>query len=208
MAPAALYVCNERAPARVLASGESVRSPDRELEWTALMSAAIDGDAGAYGRLLEILAPVIRATARQACRRYSAPMSDVEDVVQEALLAIHLKRHTWRQDEPIGPWIHAITRHKLIDALRRRTRRAEIDIDGLANELVAENAGDPCASQDLERLLAMLPIRDQMIVRLVSLEGASMREAGERMEMNEGAVRVALHRALKRLAALLRKETQ
>jgi RNA polymerase sigma-70 factor (ECF subfamily) len=183
-----------------------VRSPDRELEWTALMTTAIDGDAGAYARLLAILAPVVRATALQACRRYATSTADVEDVVQETLLAIHLKRHTWRQGEPIGPWVNAIARYKLIDTLRRRTRRQEIDIDGLTNELPVENQAEPCTNGDVDKLLAKLPLREQMILRLVSLEGYSMREAGDKLEMKEGAVRVALHRALKRLAELLRME--
>lgn len=184
-----------------------MRSPDRELEWTALMIAAIEGDSAAYRRLLEILTPVVRATALQACRRYFAPHSDVEDVVQETLLAIHLKRHTWRTDEPVGPWIHAITRHKLIDSLRRRTRRAEIDIDGLSNELVAAETPEHSSRSDVERLLIKLLPREQSIVRLVSIEGLSMREAGERLDMNDGTVRVALHRALKKLAALLQRES-
>lgn len=183
-----------------------MRSPDRELEWTALMTAATAGNAAAYARLLAILAPVVRATALQTCKRYSAPTTDVEDVVQETLLTIHLKRHTWRQDEPVGPWIHAIARSKLIDTLRRRTRRREIDIDGLTNELPAESPAEPCVSCDVDKLLATLPIREQTIMRLVSIDGHSMREVGERLRMSEGAVRVALHRALKRLADAQRKK--
>ncbi|MBX3547575.1 MAG: sigma-70 family RNA polymerase sigma factor [Xanthobacteraceae bacterium] len=193
---------------RAYLRGEFVRSPERELEWTTLMIAAVDGNAGAYRRLLELLTPVIRATAMRACRRFSAPLSEVEDAVQETLIAIHLKRHTWRKEDPLGPWVNAIVRNKLIDALRRRTRRAEIEIDGLSQELPAETAEEPCASQDIERALALLPERDRAIVRTVSLEGHSMRDAAMRLGMNEGAVRVALHRALKKLAAGMRKEQE
>lgn len=183
-----------------------MRSPDREVEWTALMNAAIDGDAGAYRRLLENITPVIRATAVRACRRFSAPISEVEDAVQETLIAIHLKRHTWRRGDPLGPWINAIVRNKLIDALRRRTRRAEIDIDALVQEIPSEAAEDPSACRDVERVLETLSERDRKIVRTVSIEGYSMREVGDALGMNEGAVRVALHRALKRLGASIRKE--
>jgi RNA polymerase sigma factor (sigma-70 family) len=185
-----------------------VRSPDREGEWKALMNAAIDGDAGAYRRLLEAVTPLIRATAVRACRRFSAPLSEVEDAVQETLIAIHLKRHTWRRGDPLGPWIAAIARNKLIDALRRRTRRGEIEIDEFILELPLESAGDPAVSRDVERLLATLPERDQKLVRAVSIEGRSMREAGRALDMSEGAVRVAFHRALKRLGAGLRKEKE
>lgn len=184
-----------------------MRSPDAELEWTNLMTAAADGDAGAYSRLLEAITPAIRATALQTCRRYGAPTSDVEDAVQETLLAIHLKRHTWRSSDPVGPWIRAIAKYKLIDALRRRTRRHEIDIQDFVENLPSEDSGDTSSAGDVERLLVHLPARDQMILRLVSIEGFSNRDAGEKLGMNETAVRVALHRSLKRLAELLRKES-
>jgi RNA polymerase sigma-70 factor (ECF subfamily) len=185
-----------------------LRSPDAELEWTALMTAASDGDASAYSRLLAGITPVIRSTALRTCRRYGAPTGDVEDVVQETLLAIHLKRHTWRNGDPVGPWIRAIAKYKLIDALRKRTRRQEIDIADFVDSLRAEEEADPSSAGDVERLLVHLQARDQTIVRLVSIEGCSSRDVSEKLGMNETAVRVALHRSLKRLAELLRKETK
>jgi RNA polymerase sigma-70 factor (ECF subfamily) len=185
-----------------------LRSPDAELEWTALMTAASEGDAGAYSRLLAGITPVIRSAALRTCRRYGASTSDVEDVVQETLLAIHLKRHTWRNGDPVGPWIRAIAKYKLIDSLRRRTRRQEIDIEDFVDTLRSEEGAELSSAGDVERLLVHLPARDQMILRLVSIEGHSNRDAGEKLGMNETAVRVALHRSLKRLAELLRKETK
>lgn len=185
-----------------------MRSPDAELEWTALMIAASEGDAGAYSRLLAAITPAIRSAALRTCRQYGAPTSDVEDVVQETLLAIHLKRHTWRNGDPVGPWIRAIAKYKLIDALRRRTRRREIDIEDFVDSLRSEECTELSSSGDVERLLAQLPARDQIIIRLVSIEGHSNREAGEKLGMSETAVRVALHRLLRRLAELLRKEAK
>ena len=185
-----------------------MRSPDAELEWTSLMTAAADGDAGAYSRLLAAVTPAIRSTAMRTCRRYGAPTGDVEDVVQETLLAIHLKRHTWRSGDPVGPWIRAIAKYKLIDALRRLTRRQEIDIEDFADSLPSDEGGETSSAGDVERILVLLPTRDQMILRLVSIEGHSNRDAGEKLGMNETAVRVALHRSLKRLAELLRKEAK
>jgi RNA polymerase sigma-70 factor (ECF subfamily) len=83
------------------------------------MRAANAGDEAAYTRLLASLAPVLRAIAR---RRLAGTrlVSDFEDVVQETLLAIHLKRHTWDETRPFGPWFSSIIRHKLVDAARRR----------------------------------------------------------------------------------------
>src|SRR5436853_548694 len=74
-------------------------------EWAGLMRAANAGDAMAYRRLLQALAPTLRSAARRRLARAGASESDAEDVVQETLLAIHLKRHTWIEADPIGPWI-------------------------------------------------------------------------------------------------------
>src|SRR5260221_1419908 len=76
----------------------------QENDWAAWMRAAMTGDAGAYRQLLVSLAPHVRAVARSRCRRLGAPEGEVEDLVQEVLLTVHLKRGTWDQSRPIGPW--------------------------------------------------------------------------------------------------------
>jgi DNA-directed RNA polymerase specialized sigma24 family protein len=91
--------------------------------WSRMMTAAIAGDEGAYRRLLEDIGRSVRAMARGAFARAGVGDADVEDAVQETLLAIHLKRHTWDPEQPLAPWVYAIARHKVVDALRRRGRR-------------------------------------------------------------------------------------
>jgi RNA polymerase sigma-70 factor (ECF subfamily) len=56
-------------------------------------------------------------------------------------------------------------------------------------------------------MLELLKDPQKTIVRSISVEGSSVRETAGRLKMTEGAVRVALHRALKMLAALYRSET-
>jgi RNA polymerase sigma-70 factor (ECF subfamily) len=171
-----------------------------------LMRAAIGGDADAYRRLLGALAPALRGLARRDCARIGLPAGDAEDIVQEVLLAIHLKRDTWDMDRPIGPWIMAIARNKLIDARRRRGDRTPLPIDDLADSLAAvETADDGLDRHDLDRLLGGLGERQRDLVRALAVEGRSIRETAERLDMSEGAVRVALHRAIKSLAALYRR---
>ena len=164
------------------------------------MRAADGGDDAAYRRLLEALAPVVRGVVRHALLRAGAGTDDAEDVVQETLLAIHLKRHTWDRSAPIGPWINAITRYKTVDALRRRGRRAEQALDDVVATLAAPPAEDGLARRDAERALATLPGRTHQVVRSISLDGAGIGETAERLGISEGAVRVALHRGLKALA--------
>ena len=133
---------------------------------------------------------------------------DAEDIVQEVLLAIHLKRHTWDPGRPIGPWIAAIARNKAIDTLRRRGRHIEIPIEEVIDHLPAEQAVGSADAQDLDRMMGTLNGRQRDIIRSISLSGASIREVADRLEMTEGAVRVALHRALKALAARYRSDSK
>lgn len=178
----------------------------KEEEWAALMRAAIGGDSAAYHTLLQSLSTVLRPAVRRGFTQAGAPLGDVEDVVQETLLALHLKRNTWDPSQPLGPWVRAIARHKLIDALRRRGRRIQIPIDSVLETLAAEEDSSGVDRQDAERLVNGLSGRQRDVVRAVSIDGQSIREVAERMNMKEVAVRVTLHRGLKALGAQHRKD--
>src|ERR1700753_427916 len=104
------------------------------------MRLAISGDSAAYHRLLRQVTPVLRATARRGLARAGQPPDQSEDIVQEILLAVHLKRHTWDVNAPFAPWLFAIGRNKLIDALRRRGRRIFVNVDDFAETLADEPA--------------------------------------------------------------------
>lgn len=177
----------------------------RETEWAALLKLSLEGDARAYHRFLTVLTPHVRAMSRRRCAELGAPAGDAEDIVQDVLLAIHLKRGTWDPDRPLGPWLSAIVRNKMIDSLRRKGRRVTVAIDDVMETLAAEEDQDRSDRRDAEQMVAMLGDPQRDIVRSISIEGASVRETAERLQMSEGAVRVALHRALKSLAALYRR---
>jgi RNA polymerase sigma-70 factor (ECF subfamily) len=171
-----------------------------------LMQAAMAGDDDAYRALLAALADALRGAVRHGFLRAGRSPDEAEDVVQETLLAIHLKRHTWDSSKPVGPWVRAIARNKLIDALRRRGCRLEVPLDEMMElTLAAPEQDGRLARRDLDRLLGQLGARQQAIVRALSLEGRTVQATAARLAMSEGAVRVALHRALKRLAALYRR---
>jgi len=173
---------------------------------SALMRLARQGDDDAYRRLLDRVAIRLRLVVRRGLAAAGRGQSECEDIVQEALLAMHLKRDTWDGQRPIEPWLRAIAQHKLMDYLRRRGLRDHVDIDEWSNapELAVE-VGTPAAI-DSRRLLESLPERQRTIVREISLEGHSAADVAARLGMSEGAVRVALHRALKALAAFYRRE--
>jgi RNA polymerase sigma factor (sigma-70 family) len=179
----------------------------QENDWAAWMRAAMSGDAGAYRQLLASLAPHIRAVARSRCRRLGAPEGEVEDLVQEVLLTIHLKRGTWDQTRPIGPWVAAIVRNKLIDVLRHR-RHITVPIDDLGDTLPAADPTPELATRDIDTLLGHLKPQQREVVRSISFNGSSIRETADRLQMTEGAVRVTLHRALKALTIFYRSSAR
>jgi RNA polymerase sigma-70 factor (ECF subfamily) len=176
----------------------------REKEWAVWMQSAMAGDAGAYRQLLGSLAPHIRAVVRSRYRSFGAPEGEVEDVVQEVLLTIHLKRGTWDQTRPIGPWVAAIARNRLIDVLRRRGRHITVPIEDVVDSLQAEDSTPELSTRDIDTVLGHLKPQQRDIVRSISVNGSSIRETAGRLQMTEGAVRVALHRALKALAVFYR----
>lgn len=170
------------------------------------MRAAMDGDTQSYHRFLSAVTPYLRGLASRRCQQFGAPASEAEDVVQEVLLAVHLKRGTWDPARPIGPWLSTIVRNKMIDSMRRRGRHVSVPIEDVMATLEAEEQTDNLDRMDAENLLAKLKDPQRDIVRSISLQGAGIRETAARLKMSEVAVRVSLHRALKSLAALYRSE--
>ncbi|MBI4725321.1 MAG: sigma-70 family RNA polymerase sigma factor [Rhodomicrobium sp.] len=175
-----------------------------EGQWASWMRAANAGNSGAYRLLLESLAPFLRRLARQGFAKAGLGTGDVEDVVQETLLAIHLKRQTWDADQAFVPWVRAIARNKLIDNLRRRGNRTEVPVEDFAEVLPAEPAAEELSPREAERLLSVLGGRQRDIVQAICVEGASIQEAAARFGISEGATRVALHRGLGALSAAYR----
>src|SRR5882724_5153160 len=82
------------------------------------MIAGLGGDAAAYRGLLDRLSRRLRAYYKGQFARVGRSATEAEDLVQEALLAIHVQRHTYDRTEPLTPWRYAIARYKLIDHLR------------------------------------------------------------------------------------------
>ncbi|GGA39181.1 sigma-70 family RNA polymerase sigma factor [Pelagibacterium lentulum] len=173
-------------------------TPAKDKELSDLMRAVLAGDDSGYAQLLNDIACVVRAIAQ----RKIGPGAGLEpeDIVQETLLAIHLKRHTWRPDQPIGPWIYAIARYKIIDAYRRRGRRIELDISDFADTL-AEQEKEIVMARDIQRALDCLSDGQRQVVSAISVDGASISDTAKRLGMKETAVRVSLHRGLAAIAA-------
>jgi RNA polymerase sigma-70 factor, ECF subfamily len=180
------------------------RVREREDEWTGLMRSAISGDNAAYQRLLKAVTPVLRAAARRGLARAGQPVDQSEDIVQDILLAVHLKRHTWDANAPFAPWLFAIARNKLIDALRRRGRRVFVNIDDFAETIPSEPAAETVPASEVAAQLQSLPVRQREVLQSIAVDNASIKDTAAKFAISEGAVRVALHRGLTSLTAKLR----
>jgi RNA polymerase sigma factor (sigma-70 family) len=163
--------------------------------WGCLMAAAQDGERRAYDDLLRELDGWLR---RYYARRL--PPSAAEDARQDALLAIHARRHAYLPTRPFGPWVAAIARYKWVDHIRDASRFAALSLDDdIAIEDRAESALSIVAMDDLLRRLKPAQAR---VIRLVKLHGASIEDASGVTGQSAALVKVNIHRGLKKLAAL------
>ena len=176
----------------------------REVELKALMLASLDGDAASHRALLGRLSRRLRAYYKGKLARIGRGAAEAEDLVQEAVLAIHLKRHTYDPVEPLTPWVHAIARYKLIDFLRRtRTSISDVPIEEADTIMAHDDNVDAESTYDVR-----LPKNMRCAIEAVKLDGQSIAEAAERCGISESGVKVNIHRGLKALAALIAQETR
>jgi RNA polymerase sigma-70 factor (ECF subfamily) len=178
----------------------------REEQWAAAMRAERRGDAAVYERLLADIAQTLRSLIRGRLSRLGMNAHESEDILQEVLMGLHTVRRSWDADRPFLPWLHAIVRYKLSDAVRRRRREARYRY-GLTLEewsyVPAETHEDPDVGLvDLNRHLGALSAGQREVVTSLAVEGASVRDTARKLKTSEGAVRVTLHRALQRLTSI------
>lgn len=182
---------------RLRAAGMEAGLQQEEV-WEALLARANDGDGAAFARFLLAVTPSLRAVIRR--RGVGLPPDQHEDILQEVLLAIHLKRQTWRRDAPVRPWLYALARYKVVDAFRRRGTAVNLPIEDFIDVLPAEAAVPPLSERDAEVMLSLIDSRSAALVRAVALQGKTAGEAGESLGITAVAARVALHRALRKLS--------
>lgn len=169
------------------------------------MTSAQRGDAEAYARLLDEVVVWLRARARRGVGAADA----AEDVVQNVLLAIHRARHTWRPQQPLGPWLSAVVRNAIHDHHRLRLRRAarEVALAWEPEAPAAEEDGAPRGggealddlAPELRVALAELPPAQREAVELLHLEALPSREAEARTGVSAGTLRVRAHRGIQAL---------
>lgn len=165
-------------------------------ELTRKLLAGLAGDGGAYADFLNQLSPILRRVIGR-----KIPMVDVEDVLQEVLISLHKARHTYDGERPLMPWVMAIARFRVMDCLRKtysEMRHSQVDIANYENvlEAVTETPGD---NESINEMLDGVGQRECKILSLMHVEGYTASEVGSQLGMKESAVKVAAHRAIKKI---------
>jgi RNA polymerase sigma factor (sigma-70 family) len=175
-----------------------------------LMQRAQAGDSAAYVELLRETTPLLRSDIRR--RRRFLPPQDVEDLVQDVLLSLHVVRATYDPARPFLPWLMAIAHNRMVDGIRRQVRRSAHEVaveappetfaDDAAN-IPEEAYGDPEA---LRLALQRLPQGQRTAIEMVKLREMSLKEASAASGMSVAALKVAVHRGIGALRKALNAE--
>lgn len=184
---------------------------DKEALWAGAMCAERQGDAAAYEWLLKDIAATIRGILRARLHRMRFDPTEAEDVVQEILIGVHDKRHTWDERRAFVPWLASIMRYKFIDATRRlgreRARSVSIDTQEWARMITEANT-DAATAIAVAQQINGLPEHQRDIVTALAVEGHTVRDVSRRTDRSEAAVRVTFNRALRRLFDRSRAERE
>ncbi|MDP3739505.1 MAG: sigma-70 family RNA polymerase sigma factor [Hyphomonadaceae bacterium] len=168
----------------------------------ALMIQGLEGDAAAHNRLLGELARMLRS---YYAKRMAGLTADIEDLVQETLIAVHTRRESYDRNRAFTAWAFSIARYKMVDAFRSRGTRVAIPIEDI-DDLFADDASDGIAAGvAIERLMAELPANQRLSIQHTKIEGLSVEETANRTGLSASNVKISVHRGLKALMARVRK---
>jgi RNA polymerase sigma-70 factor (ECF subfamily) len=186
-----------------------------------LVRRAQAGDASAYedlvrlhqNRVLAVVGGILRGS------------QDIEDVAQQALAKAYFSIRRFDSRSAFGTWLYKIAVNECWDYLRKKKVRRLVYESDLSEEQVrkldsipehgyggASHREDTARrleqKQLVERLLGELDDRDQIMLVMKEVEGFSVEEIGELLELNVNTVKVRLFRARGRLVEMYRKRMQ
>ena len=174
-----------------------------EAQLRALLLKGLAGDEAAHRAFLTEAAALLRAFFRARLR---GRPEDAEDLVQETLVALHTRRDSYDPNYPLTAWLYAIARYRLIDFLRRAKHRNHASLDGVDPGQIDPDYEASDAKRDVATLLAKLPEKQQLAIRMVKLEERSVRETAEVTGLSESDIKISIHRGLKTLMRLMGQE--
>ena len=200
-----------RGPQRQVAAGNAGAALDER----ALVRHAQNGDKAAFEILVQRHQHRVFAVARGILKRHE----DVEDIAQQVFVKAYFSLKRFDQRAAFSTWLYKITVNECWDLLRKRKARPlvyESDFSEeqsrqySAVEREASNAPDTsdrlAMRQRLDELLGQLDKRDRAMLVLKEVEGFSVEEIAETLELNANTVKVRLFRARRRIVEYCRRE--
>lgn len=170
------------------------------------MLAGLDGDDRSHKALLTKLSTYLRAYFKRQLARIGQSSAEAEDLVQETLISLHVRRHTYDKSAPLTPWVYAIARYRLIDYLRRnKSASLNMPVEFADDVFVESDATAVDSGIDLSKLLSKLTPKMREAIQSIKVDGLSVSEAAKRTGMSPSMIKVSVHRGLKILSLLVRE---
>lgn len=181
------------------------RLAETEARLKQLLISSCEGNDSNYSIFLKEITLYLRGYFK---KRLQGLSEDVEDLVQETLMAVHNHRHTYDRSLPFTAWMYALARYKMIDFLRSRSCEAvTTPIEDALEVLDSSEVLATDARIDIEGMLARLPDRFRIPIDFVKIKGLSVAETAKLTGMSESAVKIGIHRGLKELGRSIRGQS-
>jgi RNA polymerase sigma-70 factor (ECF subfamily) len=195
--------------ATALRHHESERTNTTRDDFHDLVGAAVRGEREAVEGVLRWIRPLLVRYCRARVGAQERTFASADDVAQEVCLAVLTALPSYRdQGRPFLAFVYGIASHKVADAHRSAARNRAEPVPEIPETLELTDGPEAQlmqgeAAEQMARLLEMLPDKQRDIVLLRVVEGLSAEKTAEVVGSTPGAVRVAQHRALSRLRAVL-----
>ncbi len=188
---------------REFATYLEMSAEDLETRLRLLYLESMKGNKASYELFLELCSVLIKRYLLKLGGKFAEPQS-IEDLLQEVLISLHEKKHTYQIEKPLLPWIYAITRHRYIDFYRSKKRKPGMvaleDVEGMLESPASEQV------HSMDEVLEFLTPKQKEMLMLIKVEGQSYDEAAKALSMNVSAVKVAVHRIIKGLKGKVNRE--
>ena len=163
-----------------------------------LFIQSMEGNQESYKTFLELCSAFIKRYLLHLGGKY-AGQENIEDLLQEVLITLHQKKHTYQLDRPILPWLYAIARHRYIDFYRAKKRLpGTVSFDADFEKHFAETEKHE-PTHNIEEVMELLTPKQKEMIFLVKVEGLSYVEAAKTLSMSVPSVKVGVHRIVKAL---------
>lgn len=173
-------------------------------KWNEWMLASLNGDQSSYRQLLNSTQQWLSSYYKKR-----VPLNMVDDLVQDCLMRLHSKRHTYDPQYHVGVWLAAIARYRLIDYWRKQKKYSEVELpeDGNLPEALwlREPEAHNLAGRDVELLLKNISPYQSLVIKMVKLNQMSIQDAASATGYSIAAVKVMIHRGLKKMMQTIKK---